>query len=357
MNASQTLDDARWAAVCQRDAAAEPFFYAVLTTGVYCRPSCAARRPNRENVRFFDSPAAAEAAGFRACKRCRPEALPLAQRQAAQIAQACRLIEAAETPLALEALAAQVGLSAHHFHRLFRTRTGLTPRAWAAGLRERRLREALQGEASVSEAIYAAGYNASSRFYEQADQVLGMTPGAFRAGGAKARIRFALGQCSLGAILVAATERGLCAISLGEAPEPLLRELEDRFPQAELVGGDAAFETWMAQVVGAIETPGIALALPLDLRGTAFQLRVWQALSEIPPGTTLSYTELAQRIGAPAAVRAVAGACAANTLAVAIPCHRVVRSDGSLSGYRWGVARKQILLEREAGPAAMDELC
>lgn len=351
MNAPQTLDDARWAAVCRRDVSGDVFFYAVLSTGIYCRPDCAARRPRRENIRFFESGAAAEAAGFRACKRCHPDAPPLAARQAELIAQACRLIEAAEVPPALGELAAQLGLSAHHFHRLFKAHTGITPRAWAAGMRARRLREALRGDRRVTEAIYAAGYNASSRFYEQADSVLGMTPGTFRKGGAKARIRFALGQCTLGAILVAASERGLCAISLGDAPEPLLRELEDRFPEAELLGADPEFETWVAQVVGFIEAPGIGLDLPLDLRGTAFQLRVWQALSGIPPGCTLSYTELAQRIGAPAAVRAVAGACAANTLAVAIPCHRVVRSDGSLSGYRWGVARKAALLAREAGDA------
>lgn len=339
-------DEARWAALCERDAqAAGQFVYAVRSTGVFCRPACPSRRPRRENVLFFDSAEAAIASGFRACLRCRPAG---PDSQAAMVERACRHMASADALPTLAELAAEAGLSPHHFHRVFKSHTGLTPRDWAAGLRERRLREALAAGMAVSEAIYHAGYNASSRFYEQADRVLGMTPSAFRAGGTKTRIRFGLGECALGAILVAASERGLCAIALGDAPEPLLRELESRFPKAELVGGDPGFERWMAQVIGFVEAPGTGLDLPLDLRGTAFQLRVWQALSEIPPGNTLSYRELAERIGLPAAVRAVAGACAANTLAVAIPCHRVLRSDGGLSGYRWGVARKRALLDRES---------
>ncbi|MEN3113365.1 bifunctional DNA-binding transcriptional regulator/O6-methylguanine-DNA methyltransferase Ada [Uliginosibacterium paludis] len=349
MKLSQSSEEARWAAVCQRDAqAAGSFVYAVRSTGVFCRPGCPSRRPRRENTCFFDSPEAALAAGFRACLRCRPAASLCVDPHVALVEAACRSMAAADAPLLLAVLAERAGLSPHHFLRVFKKHTGLTPHAWAAGLRAGRLREALGEGMAVSEAIYHAGYNASSRFYEEADRVLGMTPGAFRAGGAKTRIRFGLGECALGAILVAASERGLCAIALGDAPEPLLRELESRFPKAELVGGDPGFEDWMAQVIGFVEAPGTGLHLPLDLRGTAFQLRVWQALSDIPPGSRLSYSELAARIGAPAAVRAVAGACAANTLAVAIPCHRVVRSDGGLSGYRWGVARKRALLDREA---------
>lgn len=340
--------DPRWAAVLARDPVADGrFFYAVSTTGVYCRPSCPSRRARPEHVRFFDSADEAERAGFRACRRCRPRQPSAAAQQAALVAELCRYIDAAETPPTLAELAARAGLSPWHLHRVFKAATGLTPRAWATARRAERVRGALQGALSVSEAIYEAGYNSGGRFYAEADQRLGMTPGAYRAGGAQAEIRFALGECSLGSILVAQSARGVCAISLGDDPEALLRELQDRFPAATLIGGDADFEALVAQVVGLVEAPGTGVDLPLDLRGTAFQQRVWQALREIPAGQTVSYAELARRIGAPAAVRAVAGACAANTLAVAIPCHRVVRSDGGLAGYRWGVARKRALLERE----------
>ncbi|MGF2492890.1 bifunctional DNA-binding transcriptional regulator/O6-methylguanine-DNA methyltransferase Ada, partial [Ralstonia pseudosolanacearum] len=260
----------------------------------------------------------------------------------------CRRIEAADTPPALEALAREAGLSPYHFHRLFKTVTGLTPKAYAAAHRARKLRAQLGRGSSVTEAIYDAGFNASSRFYEASDGVLGMTASRYRAGGAQTTIRFAVGECSLGAILVAQSERGICAILLGEDPQALVHDLQDQFPKAELIGGDADFEDLVARVVGLIEAPSIGLDLPLDVRGTAFQERVWQALREIPPGTTASYAEIAARIGAPRAVRAVAQACGANHLAVAIPCHRVVRSDGQLSGYRWGVERKRALLEREA---------
>ncbi|WP_249931158.1 bifunctional DNA-binding transcriptional regulator/O6-methylguanine-DNA methyltransferase Ada [Ramlibacter sp. 2FC] len=347
--AAATLRDPRWAAVLARDAQADGrFVYSVRSTGVYCRPSCPSRHARPENVRFHASCAEAEQAGFRPCLRCRPQEAALPERHAALVARACRLIAASEQALPLAELARQLDLSPHHLHRLFKQHTGLTPRAWAQAARAQRLREALARGAPVTEALYEAGYGGSSRLYEQADQVLGMTPGRYRAGGAGSEVRFALGQCSLGAILVAGSERGICAIALGDEPEPLLRELQDRFPRATLVGGDAGFEQWVARVVGLVEAPALGLDLPLDLRGTAFQQRVWQALREIPPGQTCSYTELAQRLGAPRAVRAVAGACAANPLAVAIPCHRVVRSDGGLSGYRWGVARKAALLAREA---------
>lgn len=269
------------------------------------------------------------------------------EHHAARVIEACRIIEKSETVPALGELARSVGLSPYHFHRLFKEATGLTPKAYAAAHREQRVRSGLARGARVTEAIFDAGYGSNGRFYEKAGETLGMTPTRFRAGGAGTDIRFAIGECSLGSILVARSERGVCAIFLGDDPAALARELQDRFPRANLIGGDAAFERLVAQVVGFVEAPGTRLDLPLDVRGTAFQKRVWQALRRIPTGKTVSYTELAKRIGAPKSVRAVAGACAANALAVAIPCHRVVRNDGGLSGYRWGVERKRALIERE----------
>lgn len=278
----------------------------------------------------------------------KPATPPIPPTHAALVAQACRRIEAMAPPPSLQALATQAGLSPHHFHRVFKAVTGLTPKAYADAHRARAVRTQLaRGDASVTEAMFEAGFNASSRFYARADAMLGMTPGQYRRGGVDARIEFALGQCSLGAILVARSARGVCAIALGDDPEPLLRDLQDRFPHAELIGGDAGFEQLVAQVVGLVEAPNVGIDLPLDVRGTSFQQRVWQALRAIPAGQTASYAQVAQRIGMPGAARAVARACASNTLAVAIPCHRVVRSDGALSGYRWGVARKQALLDRE----------
>jgi len=273
---------------------------------------------------------------------------PSAHKHAALVAQACRRMQAAEQPPSLNELAAQAGLSPFHFHRVFKAATGLTPKAYADAQRAHAVRTTLaSGTASVTEAIFDAGFNANSRFYASADAMLGMTPRQYRAGGLDARIQFAIGQSSLGAILVARSQRGICAISLGDDAEALLRELQDRFPRAEMIGGDAEFERLVAQVVGLIEQPNLGHDLPLDVRGTAFQQRVWQALRKIPAGETASYAQIAGAIGAPRSVRAVAGACAANTLAVAIPCHRVVRSGGGLSGYRWGVERKRALLLRE----------
>jgi AraC family transcriptional regulator, regulatory protein of adaptative response / methylated-DNA-[protein]-cysteine methyltransferase len=342
-------EDSRWRAVCARDTAADgAFFYAVRTTGVFCRPSCAARRPNRANVAFYDSGEAARRAGFRPCKRCRPDAQAPAAQQVAVIATACRLIETAETEPSLAALAAAAGMSRFHFHRVFKTATGVTPKAYAAARRAQRVRHELTRSDTVTEAVYGAGFNSSGRFYAASAPMLGMAPKAFRAGGKDAVIRFAVGECSLGAILVAATERGVCAIALGDDPEELLRDLQDRFPRAELIGGDRDFEQLVAKAVGLVEQPGMRADLPLDIRGTAFQQRVWAALARVPAGQTLSYGELARRVGTPQAVRAVAGACAANKIAVAIPCHRVLRNDGSISGYRWGVERKRALLAREA---------
>jgi AraC family transcriptional regulator of adaptative response/methylated-DNA-[protein]-cysteine methyltransferase len=271
------------------------------------------------------------------------------EQHAVRVIEACRIIEKSETVPALGELARSVGLSPYHFHRVFKEATGLTPKAYAAARREQRVRRGLARGRSVTEAIHDAGYNSSARFYEKAGETLGMTPTRFRAGGVGTDIRFAVGECSLGSILVARSELGVCAIFLGDDPAALARELQDRFPRANLIGGDAAFERLVAQVVGFVEAPGTRLDLPLDVRGTAFQKRVWQALRRIPTGKTVSYTELAKRIGAPKSVRAVAGACAANALAVAIPCHRVVRNDGALSGYRWGVERKRALIELERG--------
>lgn len=344
-------DQQRWHAVLARDPdAVGHFVYAVRTTGIYCRPGCGAPTPRRENVEFFNDPAAAEAAGYRACRRCWRSLSPA--RRSEWVARACRLIETSEERLSLADLGQQLQLSPFHLQRQFKAEVGLSPKAYATAFRARRVREQLDaGTSSVTEAIYGAGFNSNSRFYESAGQRLGMRPREYRGGGAGATIRFALGQCSLGAILVAQSTRGICAILLGDDPERLLRDLQDQFPKAQLVGGDAAFERLVAEVVGFVEAPALGLDLPLDVQGTAFQERVWQALREIPVGSRVSYSELAERLGAPAAVRAVAKACGANRIAVAIPCHRVVRRDGDISGYRWGVERKRKLLERETPPA------
>ena len=347
--AAATVSDPRWAAVVARDKAADGgFFYSVKTTGVYCKPSCAARPARPENVAFHASTADAVRAGFRPCKRCKPDQASQEKQQAAKIAEVCRFIEGADQVPTLDQLARQAGLSAYHLHRVFKGVTGLTPRAYSAAHRAARVRQALGRGGSVTDAIYDAGYNSNGRFYEESGNVLGMTPTSFRAGGANTEIRFALGECSLGSILVAQSQRGVCAILLGDDPDALARDLQDRFPRGRLIGGDAAFEQLVARVVGLIEAPALGLDLPLDLRGTAFQQRVWQALREIPAGRKASYSDVARRIGAPKSVRAVAQACSANALAVMIPCHRVVRHDGALSGYRWGVERKRALLEREA---------
>jgi AraC family transcriptional regulator of adaptative response/methylated-DNA-[protein]-cysteine methyltransferase len=341
-------NEARWRAVVRRDPTFDgKFFYSVATTGVYCRPSCPSRPARRENVVFHDTCADAEHAGYRPCKRCKPDQPSLNTRYAAMVSQICQLIDTADTMPTLDALAQAAGMSRYHFHRVFKAIAGVTPKAYAAAQRARRMREELVRSNSVTAAIYDAGFNSNGRFYATSNQTLGMTPTDFRNGGKNTDIRFAVGQCTLGAILVAATEKGVCAILIDDDPKMLVRDLQDRFPRANLIGGDNDFERTVAQIVGFVEAPSLALDLPLDIRGTVFQQRIWQALREIPPGSTVSYTELALRIGAPKAVRAVAQACAANALAVAIPCHRVVRSDGAISGYRWGVERKRILLHRE----------
>jgi AraC family transcriptional regulator, regulatory protein of adaptative response / methylated-DNA-[protein]-cysteine methyltransferase len=347
--ADATRRDPRWAAIRAREAAADgTFYYSVKTTGVYCRPSCGARPARPENVRFHASRREAEQAGFRPCLRCRPDQLSVAEQHAAMVTESCRVIAASPTVPSLEQLASAAGMSPFHFHRVFKAITGLTPRQYAAAGRGERMREELGRSRNVTAAIYQSGYNSNAGFYGESTQVLGMTPTIYRTGGANADIRFAVGECSLGSILVARSEIGVCAILLGDDPDALARDLQDRFPKATIIGGDAEFEELVAKVVGLVESPKLGLDLPLDVRGTAFQRRVWQALQEIPAGSTASYTEIAARIGSPTSVRAVAQACAANPLAVAIPCHRVVRNDGGLSGYRWGVERKRTLLQREA---------
>jgi AraC family transcriptional regulator of adaptative response/methylated-DNA-[protein]-cysteine methyltransferase len=345
----QVIDSQRWAKVLARDPSADgEFVYAVRTTGVYLRPSSPSRHPKPENVEFFDTSQAAEAAGYRASKRFSQDLTSVAAQHVALVEAACRTIERADSPPSLSELASDAGMSSFHFHRVFKTVTGLTPKSYAVAHRARRVREGLAKKSSVTEAIYDSGFNSNSRFYEASDQVLGMKPSEYRAGGANADIRFAIGECSLGSILVAQSARGVCSILLGDDPAILLRDLQDQFPKANLIGGDTGYEDVVAQVVGFTETPSIGLDLPLDVRGTAFQQRVWEALRSVPIGTTVTYADVAARIGSPKAVRAVAQACGANNLAVAIPCHRVIRSDGELSGYRWGVERKRELLARES---------
>lgn len=351
LSASRDPDAARWAAFARRDATADgSFVVCVRTTKIYCRPSCPARRAKRENVEFRLTCAAAEAAGYRACKRCRPNEASHGERQVEAVARACRLIEEAEAMPSLEALAKAAGLSAFHFHRVFKAATGVTPRAYASQHRAARVASGLRSAETITGAVYDAGFNASSRFYETTNARLGMTPSAYRDGGTGTTIRFAVAECSLGAVLVAATAKGICAIMLGDDPEVLARELQDRFGNAEIIGGDAGFESVVAQVVGFVEAPHRGFDLPLDVSGTAFQQRVWEALQKIPAGRTMTYAEVAAAIGAPKAVRAVGTACGANPVAVAIPCHRVVQSGNPQKGgnYRWGIERKRALIAREA---------
>ena len=341
-------DDPRWARIVARDKAADGrFWYSVSTTGVYCRPSCPSRVANPKNVQLHDTLESAKATGFRPCKRCNPDGPSIDSENATLVAKACRIIEESEEEPSLEKLADAIGRSPGYFHRTFKAATGLTPKEYAAAHRAKKVRQGLTSGNTVTEAMYDAGFNSSGRFYEKSTDMLGMTPSQYRAGGSNEEIKFAVGHTSLGAILVASSRKGVAAILLGDDPDQLVRNLQDRFPKAHLIGADNDYEALIARVVGFVEAPGIGLDLPLDVRGTAFQRRVWRALQHIPVGGQASYAEIAQRIGCPKAVRAVAAACAANNLAVAIPCHRVVRKDGSLSGYAWGVERKRALLERE----------
>lgn len=347
--ASNTTSDPRWQAVVQRDVKSDGlFYYAVATTAVYCRPSCGSRTPRPENVSFYPSTQAAERAGYRACKRCKPSGPSLADEHAAAVTRACRYIEGGNGVPTLRALAEVAGLSEYHFHRVFKAATGVTPAAYVSARRASRAQSALARGRPVTESIYEAGFSGSGRFYAAAKATLGMTPSAYKAKGKHEEIRFAVGECSLGSILVAATQTGICAVLMGDDAEALVADLQARFSKANLLGGDAAFETWVSRVVAVAETSKGALDLPLDVRGTAFQRRVWEELRKVPPGTMATYTQIANRIGSPAAARAVATACAANPIALLIPCHRVVRRGGALAGYRWGIERKEALLAREA---------
>ena len=348
LRAARTLADPRWAALVGRQRAADgSFWYSVRTTGVYCRPSCGARTPRPENVDFHESRQSAEDAGFRPCKRCRPDQPPLTDRQSSTVAQACRLLQTLDATTSLAELSARFKLSPWHFQRMFKAQTGLTPRAYAAALRAGKFRESLNRGDKVIDAVYEAGFGSSRAVYEQGAALLGMSPRRYRAGGTDMTLHFAVSPCSLGQVLVAASDQGVCAILLGDAPGPLEDELRSRFPAAQLERADAGFSDTVALVVSLIDDPSAGFTLPLDVRGTAFQQRVWEALRRIPSGATTTYSELANLLGAPKAVRAVASACAANPVAVAIPCHRVVRRDGALAGYRWGLARKEALLARE----------
>jgi AraC family transcriptional regulator of adaptative response/methylated-DNA-[protein]-cysteine methyltransferase len=344
MSAPDTLADARWAAVVARDAASDrAFVYAVTSTGVFCRPSCASRRPLRRNVEFFETPAEAERAGYRACRRCGPGAPDRAERTA-RIVRACRLLEG-EAPVTTRALARRLGVDVFHLQRQFRREVGVTPQAYRRRVLAERARAALQLAPSVSAAVYEAGYSSSSRFYEGVGRELGMAPRRARAGEGP-EVRFALRRCSLGAIGIAWTDRGVCDVRFAASGDEAARAIQARWPAARRE--PSGTPPWVDRVVEAVERPGPS-DIPLDIRGTAFQQRVWAALRRIPPGETRSYAELAAALGLRGAARAVGRACAQNPIAVLVPCHRVVRGDGALAGYRWGVERKRALLRRERG--------
>jgi AraC family transcriptional regulator of adaptative response/methylated-DNA-[protein]-cysteine methyltransferase len=348
-------EEAYWAAVVGRDKRLDgSVYFAVTTTGIFCRPSCPARRPKRDNVRFFTAPRDAMRAGFRPCKRCAPLGDGADERNAGIVARLCKRIEDAEEMPGLEALAGEAGLSAFHLHRLFKSITGVTPKAYMAAVLSRRVRRAIGGGTSITEAIYDAGFTSSSRFYEKTDAILGMTPRAYGRKGAGVRMVYAIERCWLGLVLAAATDRGICAVLFGDTADELTAELKDRFSAAVIEPANEDFRDRLDAVLQAVERPGLAAELPIDILGTAFQHRIWTALRTIPPGETATYKDIAARIGDPKASRAVAGACAANPIALAIPCHRVIREDGGLAGYRWGLERKAKLLAREKAAAKRD---
>jgi AraC family transcriptional regulator of adaptative response/methylated-DNA-[protein]-cysteine methyltransferase len=345
-----------WVAVRGHDASQNgQWVYSVKTTGVYCRPGCASRQPLRKNVAFYATNEAAEAAGFRPCKRCRPNEGSSAERHIAAVERACALIRSRDTLPNLEELASAAGISRYHFHRVFKQITGATPRDWGKAHRLGRFADRLDAGENVAEAVYGAGFGASSRAYEAAPSGLGMTPAARRHGGRGETIRFTTVKTALGWALIAATERGICMTALGDDKAPLEADLRRRFPAALIWPADAKLAGWAERIVRFITAPGEQPDLPLDIRGTAFQARVWRALQKVPPGKTATYTEIAQALGQPKAVRAVAAACAANKLALLVPCHRIVRQDGDLAGYRWGIERKRALLTAEQEAAASEE--
>jgi len=349
-------DTQRWQAVVAREHSADgQFIYAVKTTGIYCRPICAARLPKREHVEFFVNGAAAAAAGYRPCKRCKPEQIAVAQQQTKMIEKICRLLEQSEATLTLDVLAQHAQMSRFHFQRTFKKIIGVTPKQYQQALRAQCVQIALHEAPSVTDAMYAAGFNSSGHFYQGSDAMLGMTPTTFRAGGAAVDIQFGTATCALGMVLIAATSKGVCCIELGDNANTLIELLQRRYPRANFSPMTAQTAQWLQQLIRWIEQPQSALQLPLDIQGTAFQRQVWEALRAIPLGTTASYTEIAARIGKPKAVRAVATACANNQLALIIPCHRVIRGNGELAGYRWGIERKRELLRREQSLRAADD--
>jgi len=342
-----------WEALRAHDASQDgQWFYSVKTTGVYCRPGCASRRPLRQNVTFHETTEAAEAAGFRPCKRCRPNESSQAGRHVAAVERACALIRGRDALPSLDELASVAGISRFHFHRVFKQITGATPREWGKAHRLDRFAARLDAGEPVAEAVYAAGFGASSRAYEAAPVGLGMTPSARRHGGRGETIRFTTVKTAVGWALVAATERGICMTALGDEKAPLETELRRRFPAALIWPADDKLQRWAERIVQFVTDPAEQPDLPLDIRGTAFQARVWRALQKVPPGKTATYTEIAAALGQPKAVRAVAAACAANKLALLVPCHRIVRRDGDLAGYRWGIDRKRALLAAEDAATA-----
>jgi len=345
----RTPDDEAWDAFHSRDKARRSLYLmGVKTTGIYCRPGCPARMPKRENVRFFATAEEARAEGFRACKRCKPDDGRTVHADA--IARVCRAIDEAEESPRLEELAAIANLSPFHFHRVFKAETGVTPAAYAAAVKDRRAKQALEGGASVTEAVYDAGYGAASRFYAKSKARFGMAPARWKNRGAGEHIRVAVAPCALGHVLVAVTDKGVCALELGDDPAAMLDWFRERFSAAETVVDDAGLGGTVSAIVELIEHPRTASAdLPLDVRGTAFQQQVWDALRRIPPGETWTYGQLAEHLGHPKAARAVGAACGQNRVAVLIPCHRVVGSNGSLTGFAYGVERKRELLKREKG--------
>jgi AraC family transcriptional regulator of adaptative response/methylated-DNA-[protein]-cysteine methyltransferase len=350
MNSPYATDQTRWNALLQRDHEADGvFFYGVLTTLIYCRPNCSSKRPNHENVCYFDTWEQAERAGFRPCKRCNPRSSENIDQHAETIIKACRIMDNAEEHISLKTLAAQLGLSAFHFQRLFKKVTGITPKQYAMQKRSKQVRTRLIKGASVTDAIFEAGFASSSRFYENAVNNLGMKPSQYRKGATGIRIRIAVVKSDLGWVLIGATEKGICTIELGDNPDVLRERLFESFPRAVIQEGDNDLNDWVKQLLIHIENPSQRLNLPLDIQGTAFQRQVWQALREIPVGSTASYTEIAEKIGKPKAARAVANACASNKLAIAVPCHRVVRKNGLLGGYRWGAEKKRMVLDKETG--------
>jgi AraC family transcriptional regulator of adaptative response/methylated-DNA-[protein]-cysteine methyltransferase len=347
-HAGVDADAIRWHAVLARDAREDgAFVYAVRSTGIYCRASCPSRRPRRDRVTFFDSAAEAQHAGFRACKRCRPDALPAGDAWAEKIRRACVYLANVEGHPSLAALAVRIGGSPYHLQRNFKRLVGLTPRQYAEACRLGKVKRRLRGGDGVTAAMLEAGYGSSSRFYERAVPKLGMLPAVYRRGGTGMSIRYTIVDSALGRLLVAATDRGVCAVAMGTSDRELARNLAREYPAATIVAGAGSFTAWTKEILARLAGRQPRVDLPLHVQATAFQWQVWQALAAIPYGETRTYGEIASAIGRPRAVRAVARACAANPVAVAIPCHRVVARSGSVSGYRWGVDRKKALLARE----------